>query len=327
MKTLASYLRSRRAALVFLLLFTAVFTCVFYLFGMDMGAVLYAMLICVFVFLLWLAYDFSCFSRTCRRLSEIEANLGSYTHSFPDTEDELARRYLKIITHLYETIEAQKLALTAAHGEQLDYYTMWLHQIKTPISAMRLALDSGHTDTAIFRQELFHIERYVEMALQYVKLRDLSTDLVVREYPLGDIVRGSLKKFAVLFACSGLTLSISELSRTVTTDSKWLAFILEQLLSNAVKYTKRGGIKIYLENGTLVVEDTGIGIRAEDLPRIFEKGYTGYNGRLSQRASGIGLYMAKRAADQLSLGIKVTSRPGVGTKAAVTFPDRMSMPE
>jgi signal transduction histidine kinase len=207
-----------------------------------------------------------------------------------------------------------------SHTEQVEYYTMWVHQIKTPISAMRLALQSsGQVSLSLLEQELFKIEQYVELALSYTRMKDLSNDLVIREYDLEDIVNQSIKKYAPLFIYKKLSVYVEEFHETVATDSKWLAFILEQLLSNAVKYTYQGGVTITYRDKTLRIIDTGIGIRSEDIDRIFEKGYTGYNGRIDKKASGIGLYLTKKTADALSVKITVTSKVGEGTAVSVTF--------
>jgi signal transduction histidine kinase len=129
-----------------------------------------------------------------------------------------------------------------------------------------------------------------------------------------------VKKYSLLFVYSKLSARVEPLSKDVPCDRMWLEFILCQLLSNSVKYTHTGGVRIYMEKGDLVVEDSGIGIRKEDLPRIFEKGYTGYNGRMDTRASGIGLYLVKRTADALGIRINVTSELGKGTRVSLHFP-------
>ena len=180
-------------------------------------------------------------------------------------------------------------------------------------------------DTAgVIKQELFKIEQYADLALRYVKLTDISSDLVIERCFLEDIVSASVKKYAVLFVYQKLSLDMVPTDRKVMSDKRWLGFILEQILSNAIKYTYAGGVKIYLQNEKLVIEDTGIGIRAEDLPRIFMKGYTGCNGRLDNRASGIGLYLAKKAADALGITITVDSKVGMGTKVTLAFPQARS---
>ena len=197
-----------------------------------------------------------------------------------------------------------------AYSEMVDYYTIWAHQIKTPIASMRLTLQNE--DTALFRQlanDLFRIEQYVEMVLTFLRLNSESTDYVIREYDLDKIIRQSVKKFAGEFISRKLSLIYEPLHITVLTDEKWLSFVIEQVLSNALKYTPSGSISITMESGNkLCIRDTGIGIAAEDLPRIFEHGYTGYNGRADKKASGIGLYLCKRICARLGHGIEAESK-------------------
>ena len=151
----------------------------------------------------------------------------------------------------------------------------------------------------------------------------MSEDLVLKEYVLMAVAKQAVRKYAVLFINSGLSVSVEDTDISIVTDEKWLGFVLEQLISNAVKYTKRGGISIYLDNSCreyqgerlhtcLVIEDSGIGIRSEDLPRIFEKGYTGCNGRIDKKASGIGLYLCKRICGKLGHKISAENNPNGG---------------
>lgn len=172
----------------------------------------------------------------------------------------------------------------------MDYYTLWTHQIKTPIAAMRLLLQEEETHTGELEQELFKIEQYADMALQYQRLESLSSDLQLESCSLDGILRQALKKMATPFIRRRISLEFDGTGATVLTDEKWLTFVVEQLLSNALKYTPPGGrITLYLEaDKTLVVEDNGIGIRAEDIPRIFERGFTGFNGRMDKKSTGIG---------------------------------------
>lgn len=224
--------------------------------------------------------------------------------------------------------------------DMADYYTMWIHQIKTPIAAMRLLLEEdtqmppGRTEREreIKRQageELFKIEQYAEMALGYARLDSLSSDLLLKRQEVSRIVKQAVKKYGILFIGSGLSFSMEEFSCPVVTDEKWLCLVLEQVLSNALKYTRQGRISIYGadERGQrqtgrvscVVIEDTGIGIRAEDLPRIFERGFTGYNGRMDKRSTGIGLYLCRQIMDRLGHTIRAWSREGEGTRMILGF--------
>ena len=186
---------------------------------------------------------------------------------------------------------------------------------------MRLILDAQEGEsTSLLRQELFKVDQYADLALKFIKLSDIADDLVVERCDLNEIARAAVKKYSLLFIYSKLAVEIGQLAKDVPCDRMWMGFILEQLLSNSIKYTRSGVVKIYMKGAALVVEDSGIGIRKEDLPRIFEKGYTGYNGRMDTRASGIGLYLVKRAATALGIQVSVDSEMGRGTRVTMQFP-------
>ena len=229
-----------------------------------------------------------------------------------------------------------------ASEDMTDYYTMWAHQIKTPIFALRLLLQESHEENKEKLSELFKIEQYVEMVLGYLRTEDMSSDLKLSRCSLDRIIRDQIHKYAGIFVSKKLTLTYESISQDVLTDEKWLGFVIGQILSNALKYTRTGEIRIYLEkklsldtddvsisignddcnkveNFTLVIEDTGIGIRAEDIPRIFEKGYTGVNGRDDNRATGIGLYLSNKIMRKLGHRLYITSTEGKGTKVFLEF--------
>lgn len=226
--------------------------------------------------------------------------------------------------------------------DMTDYYTMWAHQIKTPIFALRLLLQESTEENKEKLSELFKIEQYVEMVLGYLRTEDMSSDLKLSRCSLDWIIRDQIHKYAGIFVSKKLTLTYESISQDVLTDEKWLGFVIGQILSNALKYTRTGGIRIYLEkklsldtddvsisirnddcnkveNLTLIIEDTGIGIRAEDIPRIFEKGYTGVNGRDDNRATGIGLYLSNKIMRKLGHRLYITSTEGKGTKVFLEF--------
>ena len=180
---------------------------------------------------------------------------------------------------------------------------------------MRLTLQNE--DTPLSRKltsDLFQIEQYVEMVLAFMRLDSDSSDYVFKEYDIDAIIKQAVTKFASEFIDRKIRLKYEPIDQTVITDEKWFSFVIEQLLSNALKYTRKGSIKIYMQKPmTLCIEDTGIGIAPEDLPRIFEKGYTGYNGRKDKKASGIGLYLCKRICSNLKIDLYVTSELDQGT--------------
>ena len=202
--------------------------------------------------------------------------------------------------------------------EKEDFFVLWAHQIKTPIAAMNLLLQDEETDIAGCRRELFKIENYVELALNYTRFENISKDLVLEKCALEPMVRQIVKKYSTVFIHKHLKVELKDLEVGIMTDEKWFCFVLEQLLSNALKYTNKGGIRIYTnrdgDRREVVIKDSGVGIRSEDMPRIFEKGFTGYNGRSDKKASGIGLYLCKGVCDKLGHGIKVESVEGKGTK-------------
>ena len=167
--------------------------------------------------------------------------------------------------------------------------------------------------------ELFKIEQYVEMVLQYLRLNSNINDFVLKEYSLDDMIRQAIHKYAPMFIRKKIALDYVPIETKVVTDEKWMVFVIEQILSNAIKYTAEGKVSIYMESKMLIIEDTGIGILQEDLPREFEKGYTGYNGRSDKKSTGIGLYLCKEISKKLSHNLYVTSKIGVGTKVYIDF--------
>ncbi|MGI6004823.1 MAG: sensor histidine kinase [Christensenellales bacterium] len=320
------YLLSRRALFVFFLLVVFFFALVYFLYDLDMRPIAYSLVILTFIFCGYIAVDAVRFASKARVLENIQKNLSASSSDFPRPSGCIEEQYQRIIETLYAIIQRTCDELSGAHSEQMDYYTMWMHQIKVPISAMQMALESQDHPDPVMRQELFRVDQYVEMALAYVKMRQMASDLVIRPYRIDEIVRDSIRKYSPLFIYKKLHISAGGEKAQVCTDSKWLGFVFEQVLSNAVKYTQPGGtITVVYDEHALSVEDTGIGIRQEDMHRIFEKGYTGYNGRLDKRASGLGLYMAKRVADALSVNIRIKSTLGEGTKVRLVLPRRDEM--
>ena len=212
--------------------------------------------------------------------------------------------------------------MVSARRGAAAYYAMWAHQIKTPITAMNLLLQQpGEADKNALSAELFRIEQYVEMVLSYLKLDGNGSDFVLRKRQLDPIVRGCVRKYAKLFIMKKLPLNFTDTGMTVYTDEKWLSFMIEQLLSNALKYTSNGGISIYAEGKALVIEDTGIGISPEDLPRLGERGFTGYNGHEDKKSTGLGLYLCKTICGKLGHKLIIESKPQSGTRVKILFAD------
>ena len=209
-------------------------------------------------------------------------------------------------------------------NDLMDYYTLWAHQIKTPIAAGSLLVGEIEDKKVKnqLEQELFKIESYVNIVLQYLRLESFHEDLVLKKENVEDLVKEIVKKYAIFFIQKGLSLNLHDLDRTIITDRKWFVVILEQVLSNSLKYTSQGGIEIYFQEDTLYIKDSGLGIQDADLLRVFERGFSGYNGRLTQQSSGLGLYLSKKIADELGHQISIASQVGQGTTVMISFSEK-----
>ena len=223
--------------------------------------------------------------------------------------------YIRMAETLGAETDRLAAAFAAEQKETQDFYTVWVHQIKTPIAVMKLSLGASQTpDKRALQEELFRIEGYTDMALAFQRLGSSVNDLLIEEYALDALIREVIRAFAPQFIYKKLKLEYEGTDLKVVTDKKWFLCILEQLLSNALKYTPSGTITISVTDGVLTVADTGVGIAPEDLPRIFEKGYTGVNGRLDQSASGLGLYLCGKGAALLNIPISAESVLGQGSR-------------
>ena len=315
MEYIVSYIKQHRFALLAFVLCAVLFAATFLFYRFPLKAVLYPTVLCLVLLAGFAAADIVRTRKKHAELERIKCFDAKLADSFPEADGVLEADYQEIIHLMREQHERAEQRTEQGLREMMDYYTVWVHQIKTPIASMRLALQNE--DTAESRQlqsELGRIERYVEMVLTFLRLGADSTDYVIKEHELDDIVRGAVKKLAGDFINKKIKLEYTELDEKVLTDEKWLSFVVEQVLSNAVKYTSEGTVSIYTESPkTLCIRDTGIGIAADDLPRVFENGYTGYNGRSDKRASGIGLYLCRRVCNKLGHTISAESKAGEGT--------------
>lgn len=276
---------------------------------------------------LCLLVDILKYAERWKELKRCIATSDTYPGMFYTVPGDLEALYRSMIAKMRQEKEELIFEDQKRYTEMMDYYGMWAHQIKTPIASMRILVQSGmdreenEENQKLFRQlqmELFKTEQYVEMVLSYLKIGNIAKDMVLERCDLGKVVRQAVKKYSRLFILQKLSLEMGEIAEIVLTDEKWLSFVVEQILSNALKYTKSGSVSIYLEQeGVLVIKDTGIGISAEDLPRIMEKGYTGYNGRIDKRSTGIGLYLCKKVMDKLHHQLRIDSEDGKGTKVVL----------
>lgn len=288
---------------------------VFRLYGLTLEPFWYALALCLFVllaaFVIVAAREQK---RAGQRAQKLHGILTEW-NALPPPESLSERDYQEMIRRLGADRERLNAALQTERTEAQDFYTAWVHQIKTPVAVMKLSLGAEREpDRAALREELFRVERYLDMVLAYQRLGSGVNDLVIEEYALDELIRAVIRKFASQFIYKKLRLDYAGTELRIVTDKKWFLCILEQLVSNAVKYTPAGTVTISVREGVLAVEDTGVGIAPEDLPRIFERGYTGVNGRLNEHSSGLGLYLCGEAAKRLNVPIRVESRVGQGSR-------------
>ncbi len=311
---LFDYFKSRLKGVLLWIAVCAVFGLVFALYELPAEAVLYGAAVSGFFGIIYAAADFLSYRKKRLRLKKLAEEILYTVDNLPE-ESGIEGDYTELIKLLFEDKRRAENEMSAKYSDMNDYYTLWAHQIKTPIAAMGLILQERDDENSReLWDNLQKIEHYAEMVLCYVRLDSDSTDYVIKEYDLDGIVRQAVRKFSRQFIRKRLRLTYQPLGRTVLTDEKWLLFVIEQVLSNAVKYTKSGGVELYIEEPlTLCVRDTGIGVAQEDLPRIFEKGYTGCNGRIDKKASGIGLYLCKRICMKLGHEISAESPSDGGT--------------
>lgn len=309
------YLREHGKTVFAFALFTAIYAVVFFLYDLEAEAIFYAVILCVLASTVILGAGFVRFYRDYHTRWKIFKNIELEFENFPEASTLLEEDYQEMIRALGRINNDHLTDWQKERQESLDYYTTWVHQIKTPIAVMRMTLQGE--DTEEHREllaELFRVEQYVDMVLSYIRLGSHQTDFVFQEYNLDAIIKQAIHKYASLFVRCRIKLVYEPVKMTVLTDEKWLLFILEQLLSNAVKYTREGTVTISVSpEQVLSVTDTGMGIAPEDLPRIFEKGFTGYHGRTDKKATGLGLYLCKQTADKLGIRISVRSEVGRGS--------------
>lgn len=291
-----------------------------FLYQIDIEILFYGTLLCLFFFLVLIGTDFYRYKkrhdqRVLIKTEAIDQVMDLHDSTLPGIEYQV----------LLKKIERARLEAIDQNEEQfkehMDYFTLWIHQVKLPISAMQLLLEEDHLSKEKLKSQLLRINQYTDMVLAYLRMNASQTDYVFKETDLDETIRQSIRYFSSEFITRNISLIFKETHLFVLSDEKWLVFVIEQLLSNALKYTKPyGQIKIYLQKDReLVIEDNGIGIQASDIPRVFEKGYTGFNGRQDKKASGLGLYLCKEICKKLSCQISIESQVESYTKVFLTF--------
>ena len=323
------YLRAQRRGMLFLGFCCLIFTVSFALYGLPLGAVLYPAALCAAAGGIILLLSLRKSRAVCQELSLMQHHPADLPDELPAAQSPQEQAYQALLLALHADRQKLKSNMNARYHDMTEYYTVWAHQIKTPIAAIRLALQNE--DTPLSRRltgEVGRVEQYVQMALTYLRLGSDSSDYVIRSCALDNIVRPAVRRFAGEFIQRKIQLNYQMLNYTVITDEKWLGFVVEQVLSNALKYTPQGSVSIYMEpEGVLCIRDTGIGIAPEDLPRVFEKGYTGYNGRSHRKASGLGLYLCREILTRLGHSVSAESQVDHGTTIRIDLRQHKTIQE
>ena len=309
-----AYLRSRSRLLVYLISLTFLVLLFQFLFASLGIYFLYFFLLCCFVTILFFAWDI---------LAEMQVYRQELLYGEREAQSPLERA-------LAEKLEAREMELYQQRSDSerkltdlLDYYTLWVHQIKTPIAASQLLVaevDDRQLKQQL-EQEIFKIDSYTNLVLQYLRLESFHDDLVLKQVQIEDLVKEIIRKYALFFIQKGLNVNLHDLDKEIVTDKKWLLVVIEQIISNSLKYTKEGGLEIYMDGQELCIKDTGIGIKNSDVLRVFERGFSGYNGRLTQQSSGLGLYLSKKISEELGHQIRIESEIGKGTTVRIKFSD------
>lgn len=332
-ESIFSFLKIRKVPIIIFTGIVVIFGILFYLYDIPFDAIIYG---CELSFVWCAVCLFIDFYKYYKRHKLLHINREQFfddAEQLPEHMDIIEYDYQELAKELYQAKQELISKNRIAKKELLDYYGMWVHQIKTPIAALDILLQNTERmlyqldekemmqkaiSVSDMKMELFKIEQYVEMALNYLRVEDISSDLVFKKHELDDMVRQVIRKYAKIFISKKIKIDFKPTKACIVTDEKWFIFVLEQIISNALKYIKKGQIFIYMKEKSLVIEDTGIGIPAEDLPRIFEKGFTGYNGRENKKSTGIGLYLCKNIMDKLQWNITADSEVGRGTNIYLT---------
>ena len=315
---LRSYVKDKIITILLLCGSVLIYCIIFMLYDLSPEYYLYPAVLCLVFWLSGMSVSLYLYTKRHRArmiaLGSVDATLDHMPVPVSLTEQD----YHKLMETVFAGESRHIAENDAKMGELFEYITLWSHQMKTPITAMGLIIQELDSEqSSVLEAQLFEMERYVDNLLQYLRLDVMNNDFMFQTYQLEMLVKQAVKYYSKTFIMKHLTLKLYDLDCEVVTDEKWLLFCIKQLLSNALKYTIEGSIAIHAEGRTLIIEDTGIGIHEEDVPRVFEKGYTGYNGRLDKRATGIGLYLTKKILDKMGHPIKLESRWQEGTTVSI----------
>lgn len=327
-KLVRSFFYERRVIYLLYLLIIGLTAFTFFLYDLDLMAFADKLLFTGFVLLIYTLVAFYRYVRKQRQLQMLNENLvqSEAPALFPRPDTQAEVYYQEIIRQLLAETNDERLKGQRAKQEIFDDFGLWMHQIKTPVAALDLLIQSGTNNPQQMKAELFKVNEYLQMMLNYLRQNLDNQDLMIEKLAIDPVVKEVLRKYAYFFSQKNLQLELKQLEGgIVLSDKKWLIFILEQIIFNAIKYTNDGKITITFYNNQLDIQDTGMGIRPEDLPRVFEKGYTGYNGREQQRASGLGLYLSHQIAQKIGCRLAIESTIDQGTTVSIFFPKKRPM--
>lgn len=311
------YLKKTYAVYLLYFLFVCCTFIVLMICQMLSDLIVYMLCLYLFIILIYFFKDYKKYKNHHRSLEYLKENL-DFLDDFPQDIYLEEKTYQEIIQQLHKKAFQLSKDNQQKYNEMIDYYTKWVHQIKTPIAGLKLIIQNDYPDEKML-VELLKIEQYVNMALQYIRLDHIHHDLSFQKVSLDDLVSQEIKKQSLFFFQKNLKVDYQIQDQQILTDEKWSSFVIEQVLSNALKYTKEGSITFYNDHEKLYIKDSGIGIKESDLPRVFERGFTGFQGRNDKKASGLGLYLCKNIFDQLGHLISIESKVGQGTTVCLDF--------
>ena len=307
-KLLNEYLKMKKTSIIGILGVYAILFVFVYLYRIPIEVILYPCILTIVFVLIVLLFDYIKYKEKVNKIIQICNDISSCYSVKINDKNIFDEYYLDIINELLKENRKQVSQIQQRVSDINDYFSIWVHQIQTPIASMKLKIDNEQIDLLQLASDLNRIDHYVDLVLSFLKFDEEKIDLYFRKTDVDRIMRESLKKFSNDFIIKKIKLDYKLSKREVLTDEKWLSFVFDQLLSNALKYTDKGTISIYYDGeNCLCIKDSGIGIALADIERLFEKGFTGYNGRQYKKASGIGLYMCKRMCDKLNIAISIES--------------------
>lgn len=334
----STYIRDRKYLIIFYFILMAFISSVMYLDGtvnISADNIIYINAVSVVFFCLYLTWDFLYQRNFYTIIHEIiTSRQEDFISALPEANTNEQQVFILLLKQVYEQQNARIEALHERKREDRDFFITWIHEIKTPIAASRLIIDNSigkPMDEVLdkLEDELDKIDGFVEQVLYYSRTDSFMKDYVISECNLEKVVKESVKKQAKMFIGKRIKCEMADLDMEILSDKKWLGFIIDQILSNSLKYTDQGGAITITgyeneKEKMLVIEDNGVGIKAEDIARVFEKGFTGYSGRVYAKSTGFGLYLARTLAIKLGHTISVESEEGQYTKLMIHFPKPLS---